>query len=47
MSPDTQSLQFIEEEIHRYTTLAYRAPEMIDIFSGKLIGSFFLVEFKG
>uniref|UniRef100_A0A915PTW9 non-specific serine/threonine protein kinase n=1 Tax=Setaria digitata TaxID=48799 RepID=A0A915PTW9_9BILA len=39
LSSETQSLQFIEEEIHRYTTLAYRAPEMIDIYSGKLIGT--------
>uniref|UniRef100_A0A0R3S2I2 non-specific serine/threonine protein kinase n=1 Tax=Elaeophora elaphi TaxID=1147741 RepID=A0A0R3S2I2_9BILA len=39
LSSDTQSLQFIEEEIHRYTTLAYRAPEMIDIYSGKPIGT--------
>ncbi|KAM3725765.1 Serine/threonine-protein kinase [Dirofilaria immitis] len=39
LSSDSQSLQFIEEEIHRYTTLAYRAPEMIDIYSGKCIGT--------
>uniref|UniRef100_A0A8R1TSZ8 non-specific serine/threonine protein kinase n=1 Tax=Onchocerca volvulus TaxID=6282 RepID=A0A8R1TSZ8_ONCVO len=39
LSSDTQSLHFIEEEIHRYTTLAYRAPEMIDIYSGKPIGT--------
>ncbi|VBB32035.1 unnamed protein product [Acanthocheilonema viteae] len=39
LSSDTQSLQFIEEEIHRYTTLAYRAPEMVDIYSGKPIGT--------
>ncbi|CAG9538694.1 unnamed protein product [Cercopithifilaria johnstoni] len=39
LSSETQSLQFIEEEIHRYTTLAYRAPEMVDIYSGKPIGT--------
>ncbi|VDN06524.1 unnamed protein product [Thelazia callipaeda] len=39
LSSETQSLQFIEEEIHRYTTLGYRAPEMVDIYSGKTIGT--------
>ncbi|VDN31944.1 unnamed protein product [Gongylonema pulchrum] len=39
LSSETQSLQFIEDEIHRYTTLSYRAPEMIDIYSGKPIGT--------
>lgn len=38
LSSETQSLQFIEDEIHRYTTLSYRAPEMIDLYSGKTIG---------
>lgn len=31
------SLFQIEEEINKYTTLAYRAPEMIDLFSKKTI----------
>lgn len=32
-----QSALSIEEEIKRYTTLAYRSPEMVDVYSGKLI----------
>lgn len=38
LSSETHPLHFIEEEIHRYTTLSYRAPEMIDIYAGRPIG---------
>ena len=31
--------QHIEEEIAKYTTLSYRAPEMVDLFMGKVIGT--------
>ena len=31
--------QTIEEEINKYTTLSYRAPEMIDLYMGKAIGT--------
>jgi len=27
----------VEEEIRRYTTLAYRSPEMVDLYCGKMI----------
>lgn len=27
----------VEEEIKRYTTLSYRAPEMVDMYCGKPI----------
>lgn len=40
MSKETHEQSFIEEEIKRYTTLSYRAPEMIDLFSGTPIGNF-------
>ncbi len=36
-SSDSQSVMDIEEEIKKYTTLSYRAPEMIDLYSGKPI----------
>ncbi|CAF4724032.1 unnamed protein product, partial [Rotaria socialis] len=31
----TNVIQQLEEEIQRYTTLCYRAPEMIDLYSRK------------
>ena len=31
--------QTVEEEISKYTTLSYRAPEMVDLFMGKAIGT--------
>uniref|UniRef100_A0A915MJB6 non-specific serine/threonine protein kinase n=1 Tax=Meloidogyne javanica TaxID=6303 RepID=A0A915MJB6_MELJA len=34
LSKEHYSHAFMEEEIQRYTTLSYRAPEMIDLFSG-------------
>uniref|UniRef100_A0A915A593 non-specific serine/threonine protein kinase n=1 Tax=Parascaris univalens TaxID=6257 RepID=A0A915A593_PARUN len=39
LSTDTHTLQYIEEEIQRYTTLSYRAPEMVDLYSGRPIGT--------
>ncbi|VDD85155.1 unnamed protein product [Enterobius vermicularis] len=39
LSLETHSRQFIEDEILRYTTLSYRAPEMIDIYAGRPIGT--------
>ena len=33
----TSVIQHLEEEIQRYTTLSYRAPEMIDLYSRKPI----------
>ncbi|GFN96846.1 Ap2-associated protein kinase 1 [Plakobranchus ocellatus] len=34
MDPSQQKVSAIEEEIKRYTTLSYRAPEMVDLYSG-------------
>eukprot|EP01137_Pigoraptor_chileana_P021483 Opistho-2@85277 len=34
----TAGIAAIEEDIQRHTTVQYRAPEMIDLYSGKLIG---------
>lgn len=39
LSLETHSRQFIEDEILRFTTLSYRAPEMIDIYAGRPIGT--------
>ncbi|VDK49507.1 unnamed protein product [Anisakis simplex] len=39
LSTESYSMQYIEEEIQRYTTLSYRAPEMIDLYSNKPIGT--------
>ncbi|CAG2169556.1 unnamed protein product, partial [Oppiella nova] len=36
-SSDTLSVLDIEEEIKKYTTLSYRAPEMIDLYAGRPI----------
>lgn len=33
----TDGVSRVEEEIQRYTTLAYRAPEMIDLYLGRPI----------
>ncbi|KAK0398553.1 hypothetical protein QR680_002644 [Steinernema hermaphroditum] len=38
LSTDQFSLSYIEEEIQKYTTLSYRAPEMIDLYSNIPIG---------
>ncbi|OQR78677.1 AP2-associated protein kinase 1-like, partial [Tropilaelaps mercedesae] len=37
LNPNKNSVTQIEEEINRYTTLAYRAPEMIDFYGGRII----------
>ncbi|KAH9502581.1 AP2-associated protein kinase 1, partial [Bulinus truncatus] len=34
MDPSVQKITAIEEEIQKYTTLSYRAPEMIDLYGG-------------
>ncbi|XP_058467225.1 BMP-2-inducible protein kinase [Malaya genurostris] len=34
LNPNTHGRTMVEEEIQKYTTLSYRAPEMIDLFSG-------------
>ena len=33
----TDGIGRVEEEIQKYTTLAYRAPEMVDLYLGKPI----------
>lgn len=43
LSKETHDQSFMEEEIRRYTTLSYRAPEMIDLFSGVPISNFFIL----
>ncbi|XP_078055775.1 AP2-associated protein kinase 1-like isoform X3 [Mustelus asterias] len=35
--PQTEGVGAIEEEIKKYTTLSYRAPEMVNLYSGKSI----------
>lgn len=37
LSASSQGAAAVEEEIQKYTTLSYRAPEMVDIYSGKPI----------
>ncbi|XP_067624616.1 uncharacterized protein [Eurosta solidaginis] len=37
LNPQQHGVTMIEEEIQKYTTLSYRAPEMIDLYSGKSI----------
>uniref|UniRef100_A0AC34RIW8 Protein kinase domain-containing protein n=1 Tax=Panagrolaimus sp. JU765 TaxID=591449 RepID=A0AC34RIW8_9BILA len=39
LSRDTHTIEQMEDEIKRYTTLSYRAPEMVDLFSGVPIGT--------
>lgn len=36
---ETYTHEQIDDEIRRYTTLSYRAPEMVDLFSGVPIGN--------
>ncbi|XP_013385863.1 AP2-associated protein kinase 1-like [Lingula anatina] len=38
-NPQVHGVKHVEEDIHKYTTLSYRAPEMIDLYSGKLIST--------
>ncbi|KAL3193457.1 hypothetical protein MRX96_016817 [Rhipicephalus microplus] len=37
LNPQVQGVAAVEEEILKYTTLAYRAPEMVELYSGRLI----------
>ncbi|XP_064601671.1 AP2-associated protein kinase 1-like isoform X3 [Liolophura sinensis] len=37
LNPEQHGVQQVEDEIQKYTTLSYRAPEMIDLYSGKVI----------
>jgi AP2-associated kinase len=41
MSRETHTQAQLEDEIKKYTTLSYRAPEMIDLFSNIPIGIVF------
>ncbi|CAD7079589.1 unnamed protein product [Hermetia illucens] len=36
-NPTVHGVNVVEEEIKRYTTLSYRAPEMVDLYCGKSI----------
>ncbi|GLV33621.1 Numb-associated kinase, partial [Carabus blaptoides fortunei] len=37
LNPSIQGAATVEDEIKRYTTLSYRAPEMVDMYCGKAI----------
>jgi AP2-associated kinase len=37
LSPPTHGVAAVEDEIKKYTTLSYRAPEMVDMYSGRPI----------
>lgn len=37
LNPAVQGACQVDEEIKRYTTLSYRAPEMVDMYCGKAI----------
>jgi len=37
LDPNIQGVHVIEEEINKYTTISYRSPEMIDLYSNKVI----------
>ncbi|XP_023247069.1 uncharacterized protein LOC106642952 [Copidosoma floridanum] len=37
LNPSVHGASVVEEEIKKYTTLSYRAPEMVDMYSGKSI----------
>ncbi|XP_076628344.1 numb-associated kinase isoform X2 [Colletes latitarsis] len=37
LNPGVQGAAIVEEEIKKYTTLSYRAPEMVDMYCGKSI----------
>ena len=36
-NPEKQGFQSVDDDIKKYTTLSYRAPEMVDLYSGKCI----------
>lgn len=37
LNSNTHGIANVEEEIQKYTTLSYRAPEMVDLYAGKNI----------
>ncbi|KAL5281342.1 BMP2K family protein [Megaselia abdita] len=37
LNPEKHGVVFVEEEIQKYTTLSYRAPEMLDLYNAKNI----------
>lgn len=37
LNTNTHGIANVEEEIQKYTTLSYRAPEMVDLYAGKNI----------
>uniref|UniRef100_A0A1L8DHK2 Putative serine/threonine protein kinase/tgf-beta stimulated factor n=1 Tax=Nyssomyia neivai TaxID=330878 RepID=A0A1L8DHK2_9DIPT len=37
LNPNVQGVTAVEEEIKKYTTLSYRAPEMVDLYAGRNI----------
>jgi len=37
LNPQQHGVTVVQEEIQKYTTLSYRAPEMIDLYGGKSI----------
>ena len=37
MEPEKMGYQQCEDEVKRFTTLAYRSPEMVDLYSGQKI----------
>ncbi|GAA6066059.1 AP2-associated protein kinase 1 isoform X1, partial [Tachysurus ichikawai] len=37
--PQAEGAAAVEEEIKKYTTLSYRAPEMVNLYSGKVIST--------
>ncbi|XP_065834604.1 AP2-associated protein kinase 1-like [Oscarella lobularis] len=39
VNPKDDGVTHVEDELQKFTTLAYRAPEMVDLYSGKLISS--------
>ncbi|XP_051539582.1 AP2-associated protein kinase 1-like isoform X3 [Myxocyprinus asiaticus] len=36
-NPQSEGVTVVEEEIKKYTTLSYRAPEMVNLYNGKII----------
>ena len=39
LDPNKMGITSVEEEMKKYTTLSYRSPEMIDLYSGKPLTS--------
>uniref|UniRef100_A0AAY4AP50 non-specific serine/threonine protein kinase n=1 Tax=Denticeps clupeoides TaxID=299321 RepID=A0AAY4AP50_9TELE len=38
-NPQTEGVTLVEDEIKKYTTLSYRAPEMVNLYNGKIIST--------